>query len=76
MKPINRIFILFLVAFSLTANAQDDKSSKPNKVTYKIKMNDARHQYLNGNIRGGLNIYRELLKSYTNDAMINYRIGE
>lgn len=76
MKPINRIFILFLVAFSLTANAQDDKSSKPSKVTYKIKMNDARHQYLNGNIRGGLNIYRELLKSYTNDAMINYRIGE
>jgi len=76
MKLINRIIVVFLVAVSLTANAQEDKSSKPNKVMYKIKMNDARHQYLTGNIRGGLNIYRELLKSFTNDAMINYRIGE
>lgn len=76
MKLINQIIVIFLVAVSLTANAQEDKSSKPNKVMYKIKMNDARHQYLNGNIRGGLNIYRELLKSFTNDAMINYRIGE
>ncbi|MCC7331735.1 MAG: PD40 domain-containing protein [Flavobacteriales bacterium] len=76
MKLISRIFILIFVITSLNILAQEGNSSKPNKVIYKMKMSEARHQYLNGNIRGGLNIYRELLKSFTNDAMINYRIGE
>ena len=62
MKLISRIFILILVITSLNILAQEGNLSKPNKVTYKMKMSEARHQYLNGNIRGGLNIYRELLK--------------
>jgi Tol biopolymer transport system component len=61
----------------VTAQDKEDKSpKKTNKVVYKLKMNEARHQYLNGNIRGGLNIYREMLKEFTNDAVVNYRIGE
>ena len=61
----------------MVAQETEDKSpKKTNKVVYKLKMNEARHQYLNGNIRGGLNIYREMLKEFTNDAVVNYRIGE
>ena len=61
----------------MVAQETEDKSpKKTNKVVYKLKMNEARHQYLNGNIRGGLNIYREMLKEFTNDAIVNYRIGE
>lgn len=79
MKFLNPILILFFVLSSTVMIAQEteDKSpKKTNKVVYKLKMNEARHQYLNGNIRGGLNIYREMLKEFTNDAVVNYRIGE
>ena len=79
MKFLHSILILFFVLSSTVMVAQEteDKSpKKTNKVVYKLKMNEARHQYLNGNIRGGLNIYREMLKEFTNDAIVNYRIGE
>ena len=79
MKFLQPILILFFVLSSTVMIAQEteDKSpKKTNKVVYKLKMNEARHQYLNGNIRGGLNIYREMLKEFTNDAVVNYRIGE
>ncbi len=56
--------------------AQDD-DKKTGKLAYKYKMQDARHKFLtDGNVRESLNIYRELLKDYTNDAMVNYRIAE
>ncbi len=79
MKILNYLFISLLVVSSLSTSAQDTqdkKTKKANKVTYKIKMNEARHYYLSGNVRGGLTIYRELMKDFTNDAMLNYRIGE
>lgn len=63
--------LLFLGTFSV--NAQDKTTGK---IGYKMKMSEARHEYLNGNIRGGLLIYRELMKEFTNDAMVNYRMGE
>lgn len=63
--------LLFLSTFSV--NAQDKTTGK---IGYKMKMSEARHEYLNGNIRGGLLIYRELLKEFTNDAMVNYRMAE
>ncbi|MGE0561578.1 MAG: tetratricopeptide repeat protein [Flavobacteriales bacterium] len=76
---MNRISQILIVLFALTTTitiAQDKKAKKPNKVAYKMKMSEARHLYLNGNIRGGLLIYREMLKDFTNDATVNYRIGE
>ena len=42
-----------------------------------MKMHEARHQFLTErNVRVALNKYRELLKEFTNDAMVNFRIGE
>lgn len=71
--------VLLILAFnflSVTVFAQKDEK-KPGKIAYKFKMQDARHKFLaEGNVRESLNIYRELLKDYTNDAMVNYRIAE
>ncbi len=40
-------------------------------------MAEARHSFLGDrNVRIALNQYRELLKDFTNDAMVNFRIGE
>lgn len=76
LHPILIFLFIFSSTISIAQDKEDKSPKKTNKVVYKLKMNEARHQYLNGNIRGGLNIYRELLKDFTNDAMINYRIGE
>lgn len=76
MNKINHIITFLLVLTVSTTFAQDNKSKKPNKVAYKMKMSEARHLYLTGNVRGGLLIYREMLKDFTNDATVNYRIGE
>ncbi len=75
MKQFYFTILIFglLLTFSNNAFSQDDKTGM---VGYKMKMADARHQYLNGNIRGGLLVYRELLKEFTNDAVINFRMGE
>ncbi len=72
------ILLLFLACslISATGFAQDG-DKKTGKVGYKFKMQEARHLFLTEhNVREALNIYRELLKDYTNDAMVNYRIGE
>jgi len=71
-----KLFIIPLLLLSFIATAQDDNTKKKGKVAYKIKMVDARHLFLNGNVRGALNSYRELLRDFTNDATINFRIGE
>lgn len=69
------IFISILLLSTTVLDAQNDK--KKSKVTYKLKMAEAHHAMLSDrNYRAALNIYRELLTSFTNDAMINYRIGE
>ena len=73
-----KIALLFLVcnflSISMLAQKEDKKTGK---IGYKFKMQDARHKYLTeGNVRVALNIYRELLQDYTNDAMVNYRIAE
>ena len=73
----NKILLLLVVfgCMSAVVFGQDDK--KTGKIGYKFKMQEARHLFLTeGNVREALNIYRELLKDYTNDAMVNYRIGE
>ena len=73
-----KIFLLFLVFNFLTnATIAQKEDKKTGKIGYKIKMQDARHKYLaDGNARAALNVYRELLVDYTNDAMVNYRIAE
>ena len=76
MNRIKQLLVVLLVFTTTLTFAQEKKSKKPNKVAYKMKMSEARHLYLNGNIRGGLLIYREMLKDFTNDATVNYRIGE
>ena len=74
-KNLLQLLIIFNI-LSIAVFGQDDVK-KTGKIEYKYKMQDARHQFLtNGNVRESLNIYRELLKDYTNDAMVNYRIGE
>lgn len=72
------ILLLFLVVNFLNVAVMAQKEDKKTgKIGYKIKMQDARHKFLtDGNIRASLNIYRELLTDYTNDAMVNYRIAE
>lgn len=76
MIKFNQLLVVLLVFTTTITSAQEEKTKKPNKVTYKMKMSEARHLYLNGNIRGGLLIYRDMLKDFTNDATVNYRIGE
>ncbi len=69
------LFLLIISCLSFGASAQNDK--KAGKVTYKLKMQEARHVFLaENNVRAALNIYRELLQDFTNDAKVNYRIGE
>ncbi|MBL4669322.1 MAG: PD40 domain-containing protein [Flavobacteriales bacterium] len=70
------LLILVFHFFGFAVQAQKDEK-KIGKVGYKIKMQDARHKFLaEGNVRASLNIYRDLLQDYTNDAMVNYRIAE
>ncbi len=71
--------VLLILAFNFLSVAviAQKKGKKTGKIAYKFKMQDARHKFLTeGNVRESLNIYREILKSYTNDAMVNYRIAE
>lgn len=76
MRKITLLFILFTM-FSVPATYAQKGDKKKGKITYKMKMHEARHQFLTErNVRGALNIYRELKESFTNDAMINYRMGE
>lgn len=72
------ILLLFLACSLISATGfAQDVDKKTGKVGYKFKMQEARHLFLTEhNVREALNIYRELLKDYTNDAMVNYRIGE
>ena len=73
MKPLSLIITVLLISTSVTF-AQNDK--KKSKITYKLKMAEANHAFVGDrNYRAALNIYRELMTSFTNDAMINYRIG-
>lgn len=73
-----RKYLLLFFAVILIGTAgfsQNDK--KASKVTYKLKMQEARHEFLTeNNVRAALNIYRELLQDFTNDAKVNYRIAE
>jgi tetratricopeptide (TPR) repeat protein len=74
-----KLLLLFipLLLLSFSAISQEDDGKKTGKVGYKIKMADARHVYLSeGNVRVALNKYRELLTEFTNDGMVNFRIGE
>ena len=72
-----RILVLLMCFGLLSAISAQKGDKKTGKLGYKFKMQDARHQFLaEGNTRGALNTYRELLTDFTNDAMLNYRIGE
>jgi len=76
MKKYTILLFLAFSFISFVTFGQDDVK-KTGKVGYKFKMQEARHIFLGeNNAREALNIYRELLKDYTNDAMVNYRIGE
>ncbi len=73
---MKKVILLFLAIYFINpVFSQDDK--KTGKIGYKFKMQEARHKFLTErDIRGALNIYRELKEDYTNDAMVNYRIAE
>jgi tetratricopeptide (TPR) repeat protein len=74
IKIILLLLIFNFLSVALVAQKDDKKTGK---IAYKLKMQDARHQFLTGgNTRASLSIYRELLVDYTNDAMVNYRIAE
>lgn len=76
MKKNTLTFLLMLFVSTSISFAQTETKQK-GKVTYKLKMAEAHHLMLgDNNYRAALNIYRELLTDFTNDAMINYRIGE
>lgn len=74
---MRKFLLLFLVISFIGNNTFSQEDKKTNKVTYKLKMQEARHEFLTqNNVRAALNIYRELLKEFTNDAKLNYRIAE
>ena len=74
-SKILSLFLIFSFLSVAVVAQKDDK--KTGKIAYKLKMQDARHKFLtDGNTRAALNIYRELLVDYTNDATVNYRIAE
>ena len=76
MKKNTILFLLLAVLSVSFVSAQKTDKTK-GKIGYKMKMHEARHQFLaERNVRGALNIYRALKKDFTNDAMINYRMGE
>jgi len=78
MKRNVLLLVILSVLINFTAFSQDkDGGKKTGAVGYKMKMHEARHQFLTErNVRVALNKYRELLKEFTNDAMVNFRIGE
>ncbi|GAB4249193.1 MAG: hypothetical protein Kow0079_01760 [Vicingaceae bacterium] len=67
---------LFISSGNIYATKKFGGDDKKSKITYKIKMQEGRHLYLEGNYRGALAVFRDLMKDFKNDAMINYRIGE
>ncbi len=72
-----RILLITILLGALSTASAQKGDKKTGKIGYKFKMQDARHQFLTeGNVRGALNTYRDLLKEFTNDAMLNFRIGE
>lgn len=76
MRKITLLFLMFSL-LSLPAIYAQKEDKQKGKISYKVKMHEARHQFLTErNVRAALNIYRELKTDFTNDAMINYRIGE
>jgi len=76
MKKNILVFLIMLFVSTSISFAQSETKQK-GKITYKLKMAEAHHLLLGDkNYRAALNIYRELLTDFTNDAMINYRIGE
>jgi Tol biopolymer transport system component len=71
------VILLVALFFSFVSSISAQKEDKKKGLSFKFKMQDARHQFLaDGNTRFALNTYRNLLKEYTNDAMLNYRVGE
>jgi Tol biopolymer transport system component len=69
--------LLVALFFSLLGSISAQKEDKKFDLVYKFKMQEARHEFLaDGNTRAALTTYRNLLKEYTNDGMVNYRIGE
>jgi Tol biopolymer transport system component len=76
MRKITLLFIMLTMLSASSTYAQNEDKKK-GKISYKVKMHEARHQFLTErNVRAALNIYRELKPDFTNDAMINYRMGE
>jgi Tol biopolymer transport system component len=76
MRKYTVLLLMSMLLLATSTYAQGDDKKK-GKIGYKFKMQEARHEFLTeGNVRAALNIYRELLKDFTNNALINYRIGE
>lgn len=74
---MRKVLVLLLAIMLATPAIQGQDDKKTGKIGYKFKMQEARHMFLTErNVRGALNIYRELKKDFTNDPMVNYRIGE
>ncbi|CAG0953417.1 MAG: tetratricopeptide repeat protein [Bacteroidetes bacterium] len=68
-------FLLFVAIPSAFSQAEETASKKI-KGKHKIKMSQARHEYLNGNPRVALNLFREVHRDIPKNATVNYRIAE
>lgn len=74
---MKNIFIVVLVVFaglfvSQSGYCQDEEQSKK----LNIKMSQAWLRISDGDYHGALRIYRDLLKEYKTNALLNYRMGE
>ncbi|MCO6499549.1 MAG: PD40 domain-containing protein [Vicingus serpentipes] len=78
MKKNVLLLVILSLVFNFSVSSQDtDGGKKTGAIGYKFKMQEARHAFLGErNVRVALNKYRELLKDFTNDGMVNFRIGE
>ncbi len=78
MKKAVYLFIVLIASGASLFSQADEGSSKKQKIKgkHKIKMSQARHEYLNGNPRVALNIFREVHRDIPNNALINYRVAE
>lgn len=76
MKGFLIVASLMLVFTHSVFSQAEETGSKKIKGKHKIKMSQARHEYLNGNPRVALNLFREVHREVPKNAIVNYRIAE
>ena len=70
------VFLFIILACAATAKAQDTTQNVIDKTKIQLKITDARSKLYAGNVRGALNLFREVLVVDKDHAGGNYGIAE